>query len=315
MRYRAWQRTSLPIGLRVLREVAQAGSFSAAAAIARLHAVGRLAPGRGARGDRRPPAVRSRPPGRHADAGGRAPARQRGPGPRRTRRRPARAGRRAGSRAPVRLGAFATAAAGLVPTGAGLAAAGAEGHAAGGDHARADPRPARGDARPGGDRPDAALSAAGRRVARPRAHDAGGARTGDRRRCRTSARTRAAPSRCTSWRARCGSPAGRTPATPCSACGRAWPSVPTSGTSCAIGSPSSRSWPPDWRSPRSPPVMLGLLPDGIAVVAVRGEPQEMRRIVLARRAGPLDGNTARVVGRATRRLSRRCRGPSDARGR
>ena len=43
------------------------------------------------------------------------------------------------------------------------------------------------------------------------------------------------------------------------------------------------------------PVALGALPEGIAVVAVRGEPQETRRIVLARRPGPLDGAAARVA--------------------
>jgi hypothetical protein len=37
------------------------------------------------------------------------------------------------------------------------------------------------------------------------------------------------------------------------------------------------------------------VPDGVAVVAVRGEPQETRRIVLARRPGPFDGPTARVA--------------------
>ena len=43
------------------------------------------------------------------------------------------------------------------------------------------------------------------------------------------------------------------------------------------------------------PIMLDALPEGIRVVAVRGEPQETRRVVLARRPGPLDGLTARVV--------------------
>jgi DNA-binding transcriptional LysR family regulator len=43
------------------------------------------------------------------------------------------------------------------------------------------------------------------------------------------------------------------------------------------------------------PVMLDALPKGIKVVAVRGEPQEVRRIELARRPGPLDGPTARVA--------------------
>jgi DNA-binding transcriptional LysR family regulator len=44
-----------------------------------------------------------------------------------------------------------------------------------------------------------------------------------------------------------------------------------------------------------PPVILDVLPDGVRAVAVRGEPQETRRIVLARRPGPLDGTTARVA--------------------
>jgi DNA-binding transcriptional LysR family regulator len=43
------------------------------------------------------------------------------------------------------------------------------------------------------------------------------------------------------------------------------------------------------------PIMLGALPDGVKVVAVRGEPQETRRIVLARRPGPLDGPAVRVA--------------------
>lgn len=43
------------------------------------------------------------------------------------------------------------------------------------------------------------------------------------------------------------------------------------------------------------PVALDVLPDGVKVVAVRGEPQETRRLVLARRPGPLDGPAARVA--------------------
>jgi DNA-binding transcriptional LysR family regulator len=43
------------------------------------------------------------------------------------------------------------------------------------------------------------------------------------------------------------------------------------------------------------PVMLEVLPEGVEVVAVRGEPQETRRVVLARRPGPLDGPTARLM--------------------
>ena len=42
------------------------------------------------------------------------------------------------------------------------------------------------------------------------------------------------------------------------------------------------------------PIALDALPAGVKVVAVRGEPRETRRIVLARRPGPLDGPAARV---------------------
>jgi DNA-binding transcriptional LysR family regulator len=43
------------------------------------------------------------------------------------------------------------------------------------------------------------------------------------------------------------------------------------------------------------PVALGVLPDGVRAVAVRGEPQELRRLVLARVPGPLDGRRAAVA--------------------
>ena len=43
------------------------------------------------------------------------------------------------------------------------------------------------------------------------------------------------------------------------------------------------------------PVAAGALPDGVKAVAVRGEPQETRRIVLARLPGPLEGPAARVA--------------------
>jgi DNA-binding transcriptional LysR family regulator len=43
------------------------------------------------------------------------------------------------------------------------------------------------------------------------------------------------------------------------------------------------------------PVVGGVLPDSVRIVAVRGEPQEMRRLVLARMPGPLDGPSARVA--------------------
>jgi DNA-binding transcriptional LysR family regulator len=43
------------------------------------------------------------------------------------------------------------------------------------------------------------------------------------------------------------------------------------------------------------PIAIAVLPPGIKVVAVRGEPQETRRVVLARRPGPVDAPTARVA--------------------
>jgi DNA-binding transcriptional LysR family regulator len=43
------------------------------------------------------------------------------------------------------------------------------------------------------------------------------------------------------------------------------------------------------------PTMLELLPAGVRAVAVRGEPHETRRIALARRSGPLDSAAARVA--------------------
>ena len=43
------------------------------------------------------------------------------------------------------------------------------------------------------------------------------------------------------------------------------------------------------------PVARTVIPPGVAIVAVRGEPQEVRRLVLARRPGPLDGPAARVA--------------------
>jgi hypothetical protein len=43
------------------------------------------------------------------------------------------------------------------------------------------------------------------------------------------------------------------------------------------------------------PVARNVIPPGVAIVAVRGEPQEVRRLVLARRPGPLDGPRARVA--------------------
>jgi DNA-binding transcriptional LysR family regulator len=43
------------------------------------------------------------------------------------------------------------------------------------------------------------------------------------------------------------------------------------------------------------PVLAGTLPAGVMTVAVRGEPQETRRLVVARRPGALDGAAARLL--------------------
>jgi DNA-binding transcriptional LysR family regulator len=43
------------------------------------------------------------------------------------------------------------------------------------------------------------------------------------------------------------------------------------------------------------PIARDTVPEGVAIVAVRGEPHETRRVVLARRPGPLDPATARVA--------------------
>jgi DNA-binding transcriptional LysR family regulator len=45
-----------------------------------------------------------------------------------------------------------------------------------------------------------------------------------------------------------------------------------------------------------PPVAAGVLPEGVRAVAVRGEPQEARRLVLARLPGPLSAAVAAVAG-------------------
>lgn len=43
------------------------------------------------------------------------------------------------------------------------------------------------------------------------------------------------------------------------------------------------------------PVARDVVPAGVSIVSVRGEPQEVRRVVLARQPGPLDGAVARVA--------------------
>ena len=102
-------------------------------------------------------------------------------------------------------------------------------------------------------------------------------------------------SRWSSSKVRCGSRADPTRAIRCSASGRGSASARTSATSCATGSPSSRSSPPGSRSRRSLRSPSTCCPDGIKVVAVRGEPQETRRLVLARRPGHPDEAVTRVA--------------------
>jgi DNA-binding transcriptional LysR family regulator len=43
------------------------------------------------------------------------------------------------------------------------------------------------------------------------------------------------------------------------------------------------------------PITIDVLPDAVKVVAVRGEPPETRRVVIARRPGPLNHSTVRVT--------------------
>jgi DNA-binding transcriptional LysR family regulator len=43
------------------------------------------------------------------------------------------------------------------------------------------------------------------------------------------------------------------------------------------------------------PIARDIVPAGVTIVAVRGEPREVRRVVLARQPGPLDDAVARVA--------------------
>jgi DNA-binding transcriptional LysR family regulator len=43
------------------------------------------------------------------------------------------------------------------------------------------------------------------------------------------------------------------------------------------------------------PITADVLPDGVKIVSVRGEPPETRRVVLARLPGPLSRSTVRVA--------------------
>jgi hypothetical protein len=42
-------------------------------------------------------------------------------------------------------------------------------------------------------------------------------------------------------------------------------------------------------------MMHDAIPAGVKLVAVRDEPRELRRLVVARRPGPLDAPTSRVI--------------------
>ena len=141
----------------------------------------------------------------------------------------------------------------------------------------------------------AAVPAAGRRVAAARAHGARRARAAGGRRAaapvRGPSRGRGRPSS----RARSGWRAGPAPATPLLG---VWPGV--------AERPDVRYVVRDWWAKLQlvaaglaittlPPVALDALPDGVHAVAVRGEPQEARRLVLARLPGPLSGAAAAVA--------------------
>ena len=283
-----------PTGLRVLVEIAQAGSFTAAARALGLHAVGGLAAGRGAGGGGGRRAVRTPPRRRRADAR-RAPGCCAAPSgcwtsstrPRATWPTPNASG-------PVRLGAFATAVAGLVPAALATLPPDLVVTLREGTTPTLTRALRAGHPRPGRARADPALPAAGRRVAAARAHGSGRARAAGGR--RAAAPVRGPP------RGRGGQLAGQVWVAGRSDAGdaarrvaRRSPSARTSATSCATGWPSCSSSPRAWRSPRSPPVALDALPDGVHAVAVRGEPQEARRLVLARLPGPLSGAAAAVA--------------------
>ena len=122
---------------------------------------------------------------------------------------------------PVRLGSFATAAAGLVPKALASLPPELHGHAARGHHARAHPGPPRGHARPGDPRPHASLPPPGRRDPRAPPHHAVRARTGHRRLRRPPVRRYASGGGRAARAAGLGRLAGPTHPSRCSACGRA----------------------------------------------------------------------------------------------
>ena len=196
---------------------------------------------------------------------------------------------------PVRLGAFATAAAGLVPEGARVAAAGAR-------RSRCARAP-----RPRSPEPSARARSTSAILARTPPYRPPG---------RRDSRARSSP-RCpsASWSSAC-PPTTRSPARERS---RSSSSSGRSGSRrrSDTAEPLLGVWPGlterpdvryvvrDWLAKLQivaaglaittlAPVTLDVLPGNVKAVAVRGEPQETRRIVLARLPGPLDPPAARV---------------------
>ncbi len=202
-----------------------------------------LAAGGDARGDRRPAAVRARPLAVALTPAGAACSDPRPSGS--STSSMSRCRELSGEEAAlgrVRLGAFPTAAAGLVPGRLASLPPRPRGHAAEAPDARPwSARFARGTL-------DLAVIArsppfrpARRRITGTRADHAVRARARRRRSRQATRSLMHAPSRFESSRARSGSRADRTQRSRCSACGRASRERPRSATSCAIGSRSSRS--------------------------------------------------------------------------
>ena len=284
-----------PTGLRVLREVAQAGSFSAAAhtlgytqsavsrQVAALETVaGRRLFERGRSGVVLTPAGARLLPRAirvldELDAARRETAGE------------------ALVAGPVRLGAFATAAAGLVPRALTTLPPELKVTLREGDDAGADPRAAGGNARPRDPRALAPVPVAGRRSAPARADDDLGARTGPRRGRDPPVRRRAGGR----GRAARGSGLGRQPfgrgrfaarrvAGPARATRRALrrPRLAGQAADRRRGARHHDDRAGHARRPAAP---------ASGAVAVRGEPHETRRVVLAHRPGPLDAPAARVA--------------------
>ena len=164
------------------------------------------------------------------------------------------------SAGPVRLGAFATATAGLVPAALATLPRDLKVSVREGTTPTLTRALRAGHARPRGHRPRPALPAAGRRVTRAGAHDAV--------RARADGRGRGEPPVCACPRRRgrrargAGVGRERRATTPCSGCGPASRNDPTSATWCATGWPSSRSSRRGWPSRRLPRSWPGCSPTG-----------------------------------------------------